>query len=101
MKTTVTKNDFIKAFENRNNFTRKGLINLFNYFEEIELEDDVELDVIAICCEYTEYCSIQELKECYNIPFVAKKAIKKYLEEKTTVLSFEDDSIIIRDFKNK
>lgn len=96
MKKTVNQSDFIKSFENRDNFTRKGLINLFNYFEE--LDKYMELDAIAICCEYSEYSSIRELKAYYGIPFENKEDIKEYLENRTEVIIFKNDCIIIRDF---
>ncbi len=97
MKKTITQNEFIREFENRNNFTKEGLINLFNYFEEIEedMNEQFELDVIYICCNYTEYSNIKDLKEDYLIPFEGKKRIREYLEARTQIVSFEEDCIII------
>ena len=97
MKTTVEECDFIKAFENHNNFTYKGLVSLFNYFEQFEEEtgEEIWLDVIYICCNYTEFSNIKELKENYYIPFEDEKKIREYLEDRTKVVSFEKDSIII------
>lgn len=37
---------------NRDNFSRQGYELLFDHFEEID--PDMVLDVIAICCDYTE-----------------------------------------------
>lgn len=58
MKTTVSIYDFRRAFEEcrPNNFSYEALGLLFAYFEELEegMGEEVELDVIAICCEYTE-----------------------------------------------
>ena len=59
MKKTINFYDFRKAFENYDrldNFSYDGLQALFDYFEEIEIDCDmeIELDVIAICCEYSE-----------------------------------------------
>ena len=59
MKTTVNFSTFQTAFEQLrpNNFSYEGLTALFDYFEQYEAETDeeLELDVIAICCEYSEY----------------------------------------------
>jgi hypothetical protein len=59
MKTTVSKYDFERAFVDANrkeNFSYEGLAALFDYFESYEEEtgQEIELDVIAICCDYTE-----------------------------------------------
>jgi hypothetical protein len=59
MKTTVSRYDFERAFvdaDRKENFSYEALGLLFDYFESYEEEtgEEVELDVIAICCEYTE-----------------------------------------------
>lgn len=44
----------------------KCLEALFDYLTEMEDDDnDVELDVIALCCEYTEYETIFDLLHQY------------------------------------
>ena len=99
MKKTVTKTDFIKEFEGIDNFTRKGLIKLFNYFEELEeqIDEEIILDPIAICCMYNEYGNIEELKQDYNLP-EGLEQIKEFLDNRTEIVSFEDDCIIIQAF---
>lgn len=59
MKTTVDFPDFREAFRTygrADSYTREGLEMLFNYFEELEADTgtEMELDVIAICCDYDE-----------------------------------------------
>ena len=59
MKTTVSFSDFCDAFRdmNRNdNFSYAGKLALFDYLEQYEEECGcaVELDIIALCCEYYE-----------------------------------------------
>lgn len=59
MKTTVDFFDFREAFRNygrADSFTLEGLEMLFNHFEELEADtgEEMELDVIAICCDYDE-----------------------------------------------
>ena len=70
MKQTVYLNDFRNAFQETrpNNFSYEGLSVLFDYFEEIESDTgtEVELDVIAICCEYSEE-PWQDIAESYDI----------------------------------
>jgi hypothetical protein len=59
MKTTVTLFDFRDAFrqcDRQNQFSYEALELLFDYFEELEdsMGQEIELDPIAICCEYSE-----------------------------------------------
>jgi len=58
MKTTISFYDFRREFEQcrPDNFSYEGLAALFSYFEEVEEStgEEIELDVIAICCDYTE-----------------------------------------------
>ena len=69
MKQTVYAGDFRDAFHNagrENNFSYEGLGILYDYFMEYEdsTGEEIELDVIAICCEYTE-ASAREIAENY------------------------------------
>lgn len=59
MKQTISKYDFGRAFldaDRRENFSNDALELLFDYFVEYEEStgEEIELDVIAICCEYEE-----------------------------------------------
>ena len=64
MKMTINQYEFANAFRDmdRNNFSREGLHVLYDYFESID--SDYELDVIAICCEYCE-ASVSEVADMY------------------------------------
>ena len=55
MKKTINRYDFHEAFEDLRpyNFSPGALGQLFDYYEE--LNPDFELDVIAICGDWTEY----------------------------------------------
>ena len=59
MKTTVSKYDFERAFIDAgrtNQFSYEGRAVLFDYFEQLEADtgQELELDVIALCCDYYE-----------------------------------------------
>lgn len=58
MKLTINFYDFENAFKaiRPDNFSYEGLRALFDHFEEYEYStgEQVELDVIGICCEYNE-----------------------------------------------
>lgn len=60
----VDENDFIRAFYDYNRAeqfgVRPGLRALYEYMDELSEEGDIELDVIAICCDYSQYDSALE-----------------------------------------
>ena len=70
MKTTVSQTDFIDAFKKLrpSNFSYEGLIALYDYLENFEEDTDkeIELDVIAFCCDYSEYKNLEEYKQNYS-----------------------------------
>ena len=70
MKTTVNKTDFIDAFKKLrpSNFSYEGLDALYDYLENFEEDTDkeIELDVIAFCCDYSEYKDLEEYKQSYS-----------------------------------
>lgn len=93
MITTINENDFQQAFKSmgRNaNFSYEGLKELFKYYEEYEEStgEKVELDVIAICCDWTEYESEYELVNTYDMSI---KGGVDEIKENTTVIEFTND----------
>jgi len=68
---TINKYEFSDAFQKmgrQNQFSYEGLDALFDYLEMLEddIGEPIELDVIAICCEYSEYDNLEDLKEDYS-----------------------------------
>ena len=62
MITTVSQTDFVDAFRDmgrQDNFSYNGLNALYDYFEDYSEDtgESIELDVIALCCEYSEHDS--------------------------------------------
>ena len=94
MKQTINQYDFRDAFEKmgrKDQFSYDGLGALFNYLEEIN--GNMELDVIALCCEFTEYENFAELHEAYDIIEDMDE-----LRDNTTVIPINQDSFIIQNF---
>lgn len=65
MKQTVNSYDFVDAFRDHNRqdqFSYSGLHALFEYLEQIEEDtgEEMELDVIALCCDFSEFSSAVE-----------------------------------------
>ena len=85
---------FLSSDTYKNNFSYEGLTALFDYLEQLEEDtgEPIEFDMIALCCEYSEYKNLKEIKENYhNI-----KSMQD-LEDNTQVIKF-DGGIIIQDF---
>ena len=97
MKQNVSEYDFIDGFMKirPDNFSRNGLQCLYNYL--IELEDDIgeelEFDVIALCCDFSEYKDLKEISEAYGRDFMETDDIRDF----TQVIEC-NNSIIIQDF---
>jgi hypothetical protein len=99
MKETINFNQFLEAFtrrERQNQFSYEGKRALFDYLEQYEEEtgEEIELDIVALCCEYTEYESLKELQENYT-------DIKDMedLRDRTQVIEIEGkEGFIIQDF---
>lgn len=71
MKQTVNFGDFSDAFRDMDrmeNFSPEGLQALFNYIEEYEEDTgaEIELDVIALCCEYEEFENLEEFNSAHG-----------------------------------
>jgi hypothetical protein len=99
MKQTVYKSDFHDAFikmGRKENFSYAGLNALYDYLENLEDDtgEEMELDVIALCCEYTEYSDIAEFQNDYGEEYETIEDI----EDKTTVIRIDDESFIIQAF---
>ena len=71
MKITVTESMFkdqFVAYGRADNFSNAGLSALFDYLEESEQDvgEELELDVIALCCDFTE-SDIDTIANDYSI----------------------------------
>ena len=74
MKRTINQYEFLRTFEewtanDRNTqFSREALIEIFDILTEWEegTGEEIELDVVAICCSFTEYDNIDEAYKAYE-----------------------------------
>jgi hypothetical protein len=69
---------------------------LFEWLEELAEDTGVpyELDVIALCCEFTEYADLAEVQANYNS---TKLDTIDDLRDHTSIIEF-DGGLIIQDF---
>ncbi len=113
MKTTVTKYDFHRAFEQcrPDNFSYEGLELLFDYFEELEANtgQELELDVIALCCDYAED-TVEDIARNYSIDLndadpedddyddQCRQIVFDYLSDRTSVVGDTADGFVYLSF---
>ena len=99
----INFNDFTDGFpvSYQKNFSYEGKRALFDYLEDYEEStgEKIEFDPIALCCEYTEYENLKELKENYD-----HIETREELEDTTQVIPIyningtESERFIIQDF---
>ena len=86
------------------NFSYEGLEVLFDYLEEYEESagEEIELDVIAICCDFLElsldeardmYSNISQVKDAEN-----REELVEAFGELTIVIPVGEDRLIIQNF---
>ena len=98
MKQTINEFDFVQGFKELrpDNFSKAGLFALYDYLEQLEddIGEEIELDVIALCCEYAEYDSLAEFREDYGEDYNTMQDIEYH----TTVIMIDNESFIIQQF---
>ena len=116
MKTSVSYYDFQRAFERMdraNQFSREGLKTLFDYLEQYEEDtgEEIELDVIALCCDYCE-STFAQVADDYSISIdyddcaddeerdeALKEQVLAHLNDHTTIVGeVNGDSVIYQQF---
>ena len=109
MKTTINVYDFRDAFramDRKENFTYEGLGILFEYLEQYEEDtgEEMELDVIAICCDFSED-TVDDIANNYTIDLSEcedddekREVVMEYLSENTMVVGETGSTIIYQAF---
>lgn len=99
---TFDENDFINEFKACNrmdNFSIEGLRILFESLEQtaIDCQVNIEMDVIALCCEYSED-SLYDIVSNYDLDItdladddLVAEFVEEYLQDNTYVCGSYDD----------
>lgn len=87
-------NEFIEAFKeiDRDYFSYEGYEALYEYLEELsdDIGEPIELDPVAITCDYVEYSSVDEFNADYKTSCSCIDDIWDY----TQVIKFKNGFII-------
>ena len=99
MKQTITENQFVSAFADYNrheNFSVDGRIALYEFITQLDEEcgTETELDVIALCCEFSEWENIEEFQQNYGEEYQSFDDIN----EATLLIDIDGDRFITQDF---
>lgn len=101
MKQTINvfqfRDAFLQSDTYKNNFSYEGLAVLFDYLEELEdsTGEEMELDVVAICCDFQEMENVQEFNEQYEQDCKNMEEVDEY---HTTIISIDDERFIISQY---
>jgi hypothetical protein len=109
MKQTINFSDFVDAFrayDRYDQFGYQALMVIFEYLEEYEEStgEELELDVISICCEFSTD-NWMDIASNYSIEIdenenedEQKQQVIDYLNENTVVLGETDCEIVYQVF---
>ena len=87
---SINESEFRSAFHScgrGEQFSYEGLTILFEGLEQYEQDtgEEIELDVIALCCEYSEL-SESEIKDSYAYMMDKGETLEEFLSDNTYVL---------------
>ena len=87
-----------RIMDRDSNFSYEGLMSLFDYLEDVN--PDMELDVISICCDYSEN-TVGKLSEMYSIDISgldekeSLSSVIDYLSENSNVINITAKNTIV------
>ena len=99
MKQTITETQFINAFADMgraDNFSVEGRTALYEFINDLDEQCDTEteLDVIALCCEFTEWESLKEFQDNYGEEYESFEDIS----DNTLLIDIDGERFITQDF---
>ena len=99
---SINEHQFRQAFADYgriDNFTYDGLTLLFDYLEEYEESTGqaIELDVIALCCEYDED-TLENINAYYEQDFEDLDDAARWLADQTAVVGITEETVVYQSF---
>lgn len=81
-----------REYGRENYFSHEGFNALYDYLEELSKETgtDFKVDVIALCCDFTEYESWEELYNDYAYSYNNESKTFEELEEEGELEDFKE-----------
>ena len=95
---TITQSQFhdkFHAYNRGDQFTYEALNALYQWLDDLSEDtgEAIKLDVIALCCQFSEYDSFEEVQGAYrDIGDIGD------LYDQTTVIELSNGGLVIADF---
>ena len=88
-----------QAYDRQANFSYEGQQLLFDWLEDYEdaTGETMELDVIALCCDFTE-ADLEDINQDYSKSFETLEDAAEWLEDQTAVVGTTDSTIVFQAF---
>jgi hypothetical protein len=85
-----------QSFGRGEQFSRQGFDALYEYLSDLseDIGRDIQLDVIALCCEWSEYDSIEKACDQYSDDIQTLDD----LNDHTLLLFLDNGGLMVRDF---
>ena len=108
---TINQSDFVSAFkqsERKNQFSYAALCAIFDHITEIEEGgEEIEFDLVSICCDWCEYDSAIEAAQAYGWKpdhDIAEDGNEcdgeamQFLGDSTQVIELKGGAVVIQNF---
>ena len=95
--------DFLEEFKKYNRedaFSYQGKKALYDYLNNLseDIGQQIELDIIGLCCEFTQYDSLEDFNKDYSYSIGEDIEDIEDISNYTIVIPINGDSFIIQDF---
>lgn len=103
MKITVTESIFLEQFKRirPNDFSREALTALFEELQNQydDQDEEMELDVIEICSNWTEFDSALEAAEAFGMKAsINEREALEFLQQSTCVIELRSGKVVVMNF---
>ena len=92
--------DAFRSHDRQDQFTYGAKRALFDYLEDMESEtgQTIELDVVALCCEYSE-STFDEIRRDYMLGDMSDEDVAEWINEHSPAyVGLVDDSLVFAQF---
>ena len=81
-------------------WTRAEAFALAGHYEQLEedLDEEIELDVVAIRCEWNSYSNMQEVRDDYPTCPEDDEDALEWLHDCAQVITIDDEALLITEF---
>lgn len=95
MHITLSQKQFVDYFKNsnyRDRFSKEALEVIYDYYDN----EDKELDFAGICCEWTEYTSLEKACASYDIDCEGLDFYEVCMEFEGEAFLLKNDNILVQ-----